>query len=77
MAALGQYAVVRSPEPKSAVGLARRLVSLLVHGAVMPAAEQREIRERRGAALRPVVEMMPLGDANAATREATAPVPML
>src|SRR4029450_7908337 len=44
---------------------------------MVPAAEQCEIRELRRPPMRRVVEMMPLGDANTATREATAPVPML
>ena len=56
---------------------ARHLKTLLVHRAVVSVTEQREIRERRGPALCPVMEMMTLGDANATAREAAAPVPML
>jgi hypothetical protein len=74
---LREEAAIGPPEQERPVGPTRRLVSLLVHRPVMPAAEQRQIRERGGAALRPVVEMVSLGDAHAATREATAPVPML
>jgi len=48
-----------------------------VNGAVMPAAEKREVRERGGAALSPVMEMMPLAEAHAAAREAAATVPVL
>src|SRR5712692_909059 len=43
----------------------------------MPAAEEREVRERGRAALRPVAEMMPLAEAHAAAREAAALVPMV
>lgn len=73
---LGERAAVRPPEAERAVGLAGRLIALLVNGAVMATAEKGEIRQRGGASLCPVVEMMPLGDANAAAREATARVPV-
>jgi hypothetical protein len=43
----------------------------------MPAAEEGEVRERGRAPLRPVAEMMPLGEAKGAPREAAAPVPMV
>src|SRR5712691_8028369 len=43
----------------------------------MPAAEQREVRERGRAPLRPVAEMMPLAEADAAPREAAALIPMV
>ena len=36
-----------------------------------------EVRERRGAAVGPVAEMMPLGEKSVAPREATALVPMV
>jgi hypothetical protein len=52
------------------------LIALLVHRAVVPTAKKGEVRERCGATLRPVVEMMPLGDADAAAGESTASVPM-
>ena len=51
---LGQGAAVRPPELERPVGPARHLETLLVHGAMVPTAEEREIRERRGPALRPV-----------------------
>jgi hypothetical protein len=43
----------------------------------MPAAEEREVRERGRAAVRPVTEMMPLAEADAAAGEAATPVPMV
>ena len=40
---LRQRAPVRPPEPESPVGVARDLEALLVHRAMMPATEQREV----------------------------------
>ena len=74
---LGERAAVRPPEAERAIGLAARLIALLVNGAVMATAEKGEIRQRGGASLCPMVEMMPLGDTHAAARETAAPVPML
>jgi len=48
-----------------------------MHRSVMPAAEEREIRERCRAAVRPVAEVMPLGEAATAARKPAAPVPMV
>jgi hypothetical protein len=74
---LGQQTAVRPLEAERSVGLARHLVAFLVHGAVMPPTEKREIRERGRAAVRPVVEVMSLAEAYAAAREAAAPVAMM
>ena len=52
---LGQRAAVWPPEPERPVGPARDLVALLVDGAVMSAAKKREVRERGGAPVGPVV----------------------
>jgi hypothetical protein len=46
-------------------------------GAVMPATEQREVRERGRAALRPVADVMPLPEPHATAREAAAAVAMV
>ena len=59
---LGQGPAVRPPEPKRAVGLSIDLIALLVDRAVVPATEQREVRERGWAALRPVTDVMPLAE---------------
>src|SRR5712692_1453301 len=48
-----------------------------MHGAVMSATEQREVRERGRAPVGPVAEMMPLGEAESAPWEAAALVPMV
>jgi hypothetical protein len=74
---LRQRAPVRPPEPERAIGAARDLKALLVDGAVMPAAEHREVRERRRAPVGPVVEVMALAEADATAREAAAAVSML
>jgi hypothetical protein len=50
------------------------LVALLVNRAVMPATEQREIRQRGRAPLRPVTDVMPLPEPDSAARETTAAV---
>jgi len=74
---LRQRAPVRPPELERPVGPARDLIALLMHGPVMPATEHGEVRERGRAAVGPVAEMMPLGEAKAAPREAAALVPMV
>jgi hypothetical protein len=71
---LGQKLAVRTAEPKLAVRLSIELVALLVNGAVMPATEQSEIRERGGAPLCPVTDVMSLAETNPAAREAAAAV---
>jgi hypothetical protein len=71
---LGQKPAVRATEAKLAVGLSIELVALLVDGAVVPATEQSEIRQRGGAALRPVTDVMPLADPDSAAWEAAATV---
>ena len=74
---LRQRAAVRPPESERPVGPARDLVALLVDGAVMPAAEECEVRERCRTAVGPVAEMVPLSEADAAAGEAAAAVPMV
>ena len=73
----GQGAAIWPPELEGAVGPARDLVALLVHCPVMPPTEQGKVRERRRPTVRPVAEMMPLGEAQSAPREAAALVPMV
>jgi hypothetical protein len=68
---------VRAPELQPAVRLALDLEALLVDRAVMTTAEHREIRQRGGAAVSPVADVMTLPEANSAAREATAAVAMV
>jgi len=53
------------------------LIALLVDRAVVPATEQREVRERGWAALRPVTDVMPLAEPEPAAREAATLVPVM
>ena len=73
---LGERPAVRPLELERPVRPTCDLIPLLVHRAMVPSTQEREIRERRGPAMRPVTEMMPLGKSAAAAREATPPVPM-
>jgi hypothetical protein len=74
---LGQKPAIRATEPKLAVGLSLELVALLVNGAVVPPPEQGEIRERGGASLGPVTDVMTLAESNTAAREAAAAVSVM
>jgi hypothetical protein len=74
---LGQRATVRASESQLAVRLSIDLVALFVDGAMVAATEHGEIRERGGAALGPVADVMALADANLAAREAAAAVPVV
>ena len=74
---LGQKPAVRAAEPQLTVRLSIELVALLVNGAVVPATEHGEIRERRGAPLGPVADVMALADSYSAARETAAAVSMM
>jgi hypothetical protein len=69
---VGEQLAVRSPELQRAVGLSIDLVALLVHRAVMAATEQREVRERGRAPVRPMMEVMALPERQPTAREAAA-----
>ncbi len=71
---LGQKPPVRAAELKIAVRLSIEFVAFFMNGAVMPATEQREIRERGGTPLSPVTDVMALAEANPAARKAAAAV---
>jgi len=74
---LGQGSAIRPTEPKRAVEPAMDSVALLVDRAVMPATEQREIGKRRRSPFRPVAEMVPLREADAAAGKATTSIAMI
>jgi hypothetical protein len=57
-----QHSPVRPPEFQPAVGQSGDVIALFVHRTVMPPTEQREIRERRRAAGRPMTDVMALAD---------------
>jgi len=74
---LGQCPAVRPSKPKRAIGPSIDLIALLVDSAVMPATQQREIRERRRTAVNPVPDVMSLAERKSAARKATAAIPMV
>ena len=74
---LGQRPPVRPAELERSVGPAHDLKTLLVHRAMMPATEHREVGQRRRAPMRPVADMMALAEADAAARKPAALVPMM
>jgi hypothetical protein len=57
---LRQWSAVRSPEAELSISLSLRLIALFVHRAVMTATQQREIRQRGGASVGPVANVMAL-----------------
>ena len=74
---IGQGSAVRPPELERAVGLSIDMVALLVYRAMVPATEQREVRQRRRPALRPVTHVMSFPQWEPAAREAAAVVPVV
>ena len=74
---LRQRVTVRLPELKRPVGPARDLEALLVHRAMMPSTEHREVGQRRRAPMRPMTDVMPLTEADPAARKPAALVPMM
>jgi len=68
---------IRPPEAEHAVGLSIDLIALFVDRAVVPATEHGEVRERGGAALRPVPDVMPLAEWEPAAREAATLVTVM
>jgi hypothetical protein len=72
-----QLTPVRPREAQRAIRDADDPVSVLVNGTVVTAAEEDEVRERGGATLGPVPDVMPLSDTRRAAREATRLVPMV
>jgi hypothetical protein len=74
---LGEELTARPPEAELATDVSIELVALLVDGAVVPAAEQGEVREGRRASLGPVTNVMALAELDATAREAAAVVPVV
>src|SRR6266850_2901842 len=67
---IGKHLAIRPPELQLAVGHSLNLEALLVHRAMVTRTQQREIRQRRGAALGPMPDVMPLREAQSAARKA-------
>src|SRR5262245_7701198 len=73
----GQDPPIRSAELEGTARLAFEPKSLLVDRSVMPATQQREIRESRGPAFRPVAHVMTLAEPDSTARKAAAVISML
>src|SRR4029077_17406171 len=73
----GDHPSIRPSELKPAVWPALELVALFVDRAMVPATEEREIREGGGPPLGPVMDVVPLAEAGATAREATAAIPVV
>jgi hypothetical protein len=74
---LGQQPAVRASEAKLAIRVSIDLIALLVDGAVVAATEQGEVRQRGGASLGPVTDVMALADRHSAAGDAAAVVSMV
>jgi hypothetical protein len=74
---LGEQPAVRPPKPQRPVRLSIDLKAFLVDRSMVPATEQREVRERRRATLSPVADVMALAEAHATAREAAAEIAVL
>ena len=72
-----QWPAVRSPEAELSLSLSLHLITLFVHRAVMAATQQRQIRQRGGASVGPVANVMALTERSCAAGEAAAAVPVL
>ena len=74
---LVQKPAVRSAELELAIRLSIELISLFVDGAVVAATQKREVRQRGGATVGPVLDVMPLAERQSAPGEAAAAVAIL
>jgi hypothetical protein len=73
----GHGPAVRSKEAELAVRLSIYPVPVLVHRAVVPTTEQREVRECRRASVRPVADVMALAEREPAARKAAASIAVM
>ena len=74
---VGELPSVRAPKFELAVGQSFHLISLFVNRAMVPATEQRQVRERGRPASCPVADVMPLAERPTSAREAAAFVAMV
>ena len=71
---VGDRLSIRPPEPQLAVRVTIDLEAFIVHGAMVAAAQQHQVRERRGVTVRPVMDVVTLPKTHATPREAAAAV---
>src|SRR5262249_26338069 len=74
---LGHEPPIRPPELEAAIRPPRDRVTLLVHGAMVSPTQECEVGQCRRPAVGPMTDVVPLVEAPAAAREATAAVAML
>jgi len=74
---LRQKPAIRPSESKIAVRLSIELVTLFVDSPVVSATEQRQIRERGGAPLCPVTDVVSLAEADPAAGETAAAISVM
>jgi len=74
---IGDARAIWAMEYQHTVGLSFDLIALLMHRAVMPPTQHREVRQCRRAAARPVADVMPLADTHSTAWEATPAVSMV
>ena len=72
-----QRPAIRSAEAELSISLSLHPITVFVHRAMMAATQQREIRQRGGASVGPVANVMALTERSCAAGEAAAPVPVL
>jgi hypothetical protein len=74
---LGHELAIRATELERAVRLSIKLVPLFMNGAVVAATKHGEIRERGGASIGPVPDVMALAEPNSTPREPAAAVAVM
>src|SRR5215510_10698824 len=74
---LGQNIAIWPAEPKLAIRLSLDLVAFLMNGAMVPTAEQGEVRERGGPAVGPVLNVMALAETSPTAGESAAAVSVM
>jgi hypothetical protein len=74
---VGQERAIGSREAERSIGFPFHLEALLVHRTVVPATQHREVGERGGSSVGPVLDVMALPKRQATSRKAAATVPML
>jgi len=74
---IGKRPAVGPTEPELAVRLPIELIALFVNRSMVPATQQGQIRERSGAALSPVNDVMTLTKSHRAARETATSVTVM
>jgi hypothetical protein len=73
----GQNLTIRTAEAQLAVSLAIDSIAFLVNRPVVPATQKRQVRQRGGASLSPVTDVMALSESHVATGKPTTAVSVM